>query len=594
MKKIYSLIALVAMFFAAVSVNAQKYHLVTQATTIEPGATYAILCPDANAEANPYANSNPDINLGGLGATLADDYCLWQVEATGEKSDDGYDLYVLKSVVLDAYWQEEDFEGNLGLDGYDLHSYAGCNANFGPIATAMRMVIVEAGSTGDWRSEATLNSGFSISRGKPVQQEDGTEWHLKLGFQNHNLGFTPWSGENYPWQFWTVEENGPKEKLQELVDLINESGVEYKTGDDPGMYDPATVATYDEALNAAIEALVEPTTTDEQFTQLYADLAAAKEAVEAACNPIKPGYYYFVSGYSAFYAQQGVEKGLYASSATVPMWKDFVLDDILANKDYSYVWQVEATGEQNSGGLDLYYLKNVLYGTVYNGPNSDGYSQQCYLVANGTRKVYFENLGQSQWQVKDNFSNKGLHQCDHGGGSGKGSKIVTWNTGADNASAWYLRTVDPEVVEAAYAYAAQIKLIESVDPIVKEANALYDKLFVVAADYTQPLITEADDTKAPGEEGCQFFSNCKEAVEGRYAALIDGNIRATYKQDDSGNWYDSGTATNYGPDGLQAYFHSKYSSFAWPDAHQGNTPYLAVDISKTPVSEFVLRTARRF
>ncbi|MBR4783364.1 MAG: hypothetical protein IK023_05690, partial [Bacteroidaceae bacterium] len=129
MKKIYSLIALVAMFFVAVSVNAQKYHLVSKADQPEVGVTYAIV--NVSASENPYATSTE-----GLGISLADDSYLWQIEDTGEKSDDGYDLYVLKSVDKDGYWQEIPFETSrwddgTPYDGYDYFSYAGINATFG-------------------------------------------------------------------------------------------------------------------------------------------------------------------------------------------------------------------------------------------------------------------------------------------------------------------------------------------------------------------------------------------------------------------------------------------------------------------------------
>ncbi|MBR3634471.1 MAG: hypothetical protein IKN51_08100, partial [Bacteroidaceae bacterium] len=582
MKKIYSLIALIALFVASVGVSAQKYHLVQKATTVETGVTYVLYC--ATAADNPYANSNPDKNLGGLGATLADDYYLWQFEATGEKSDDGYDLYVLKSVYRDAYWQEEDFEGNPGLDGYDMHNYAGLNANMGAKETAMRMVIVESGSTDDWRSTASTSDGFVISRNKPADQGEGVEpYYFKLSFQNHNLGFSPWATEMYSWQLWTVEENGEKEKLQELVDRIVNADITYQSGNDPGMYAVAAVETYNAALDAANTGLTQ-SLSDAEYTKLFEDLLAAEEALSDAINPIKAGYYFFVNGTPGFLEQQGVEKGLYASNATTPYWGDFVLEDMKANKDYSFLWQIIPSGDQ-------WQLKNVLYGTIYNGPNTNALSQQCFLAANGTRKVYFEFLGKSQWQVKDNFSDKGLHANYHGGGSGKSSNIVTWNTGADNASAWYIRTADQEFVDAAIAYAAQLELIASVEPLCVEANTLYDNLFVISGDFTKPLITKADDTKAPGEGGNQFVCNVPEAVEGRYAALIDFITVATYNSDGE----DTGSPTNYDENGEQAFFHSKYSQQKWPDAHEAQTPpYLMVDISENPASEFVLHTARRY
>ncbi|MBR1916359.1 MAG: hypothetical protein IJ832_00685, partial [Bacteroidaceae bacterium] len=581
MKKIYSLIALIAMFVASVSVSAQKYHLVNKATTFETGVNYVLY--SADAPDNPYANATV-----GLGPTIADDTYVWQIESTGEKSEDGYDLYVIYNLGKDAYWQETDFEHNLGLDGYDVFSYAGINATFGDKATATRVAILEAGSVEGSRgivNEGASKDGFVISRNKEVPQGDGTTYYYNLGFQNTNLAFDPWDSERYCWQFWTIAENGEKDKLQELVDRIVNADVTYQSGNDPGMYSVSVVEAYTAALDAAKTALTQ-SLSDAEYTKLYEDLLAAEAALSDAINPIKAGYYFFVNGTPGFLEQQGVEKGLYASNATTPYWGDFVLEDVKANKNYSYLWQIIPSGDQ-------WQLKNVLYGTIYNGPNTNALSQQCFLTANGTRKVYFEFLGKSQWQVKDNFSDKGLHANYHGGGSGKGNNIVTWNTGADNASAWYIRTADQEFVDAAIAYAAQLELIASVEPLCTEAGTLYDNLFVISGDFEHPLITKADDTKDPNlhEGGNQFVCNVPEAVEGRYAALIDFITVATYNADGE----DTGSATNYDQNGEQAYFHSKYSTQKWPDAHEAQTPpYLMVDISKNPVSEFVLRTARRY
>ncbi|MBP5629612.1 MAG: dockerin type I repeat-containing protein, partial [Bacteroidaceae bacterium] len=603
MKKIYSLIALIAMFVAAVSVSAQKYHLVQKADAPVMGTTYALY--NASSVPQPFANAT-----NGTGISLLDDTYLWQFEATGEKSDDGYDLYVLKNVGKDGYWQECPFEENFfadsgnPYDGYDYFSYAGINAEFGDKATACRFTLMQAGSEDSWRAqvrEGDSADGFVLARNKTVEGREGTSssaagttFQYKLGYQGENLAFEPWN-EYVSWQLWTVELNGPKDKLQELVDLIAEADITYLKGDDPGMYNAALVDAFNEAYEAGVEALVEPGTTDDQFNELYETLLAAREALngDSAINPVKEGYYFIVSGYSAFFDQQGVEKGVYVKDVSSPVrWMDFNQETVYDNKGYEFLWHLTKYGD----GDDTHWrLTNAKFGYDYNGPNEDGYSKKCYVVESSTRPITFKSLGQSQWLIANTYNTHGMHTESHSGGGGKSGDIVTWDTGADNGSAWYLRTVtDQEFIEAAESYAAQQALVAELAPLASKATTLYDKLFEVAPNFSAPLITEADDTKAPGEEGCQFFSNCKESVEGRYAALIDGIVSATWKQNDDGDWYDSGTATNFGPDHLHAFFHSHYSGYAWPDAHQDKTPYLAVDISKTPVSEFVLRTARRF
>ncbi|MCH5178543.1 MAG: hypothetical protein J1F13_02575 [Prevotellaceae bacterium] len=583
MKKIYSLIALLVM---AVSVSAQKYHLVTQARgTVETGVDYVLYCSE-NAS-TPYANATS-----GMGASLADDSYLWRFEeATGETTEEGYQLYVLYSVSRQAYWQEQDFENNIGLDGYDIFGYAGINATFGAKATAMRVAVMEANSTGDWRSETSTGSGFLISRNNPVPQNEETTWYFKLSFQSQDLGFAPYGGENRGWDIWTVEENTPKEKLEELIDRIVGEGAIFQAGDGPGFYDAAAVNRFYDALEAAQDAVLAGTASDDEFLAMYDELEAAEIAVKAALQKFADGYYFIVSA-GPFFNTQGVEKGVYASNATTPGWK--TIDKCIENKDYSFLWKLTETSDAN------YKLQNVLYGTYYAGPTTAGQSVACVLNESGNVTVSFDliisdEIGENdekQWYIYDSFSNNKMHANNHGGGAGQSSNLVTWNAAyASSASAWYIRPVtDEEYIKAAGEALAYMELVASVEPLVREANSLYDQLFVVAADLDNPFVTDADDTKLPGEEGNQFLSNHKEGSEGRYAALIDGKTKAIW--DKEGNPTEG--ATNFDENGDWAYFHSTWSSDAYTDAHSSMAHYLQVDFSKTPASEFVVRFARRY
>lgn len=578
MKKMYSLFALLAMIFAAVSVQAQKYHLV--ALQDEPTAGVNYVLSNVTATENPYAAAE-----GGMKSALADDNVIWQLETTGEKSDDGYDLYVLKSVAKNQYWQEDDFENNLGLDGYDIHAYALTNANFGDKATACRFTVLKAGSVGhEWRDQGG-SGGFILARNKAVQQSDGSYYYYKLGVQNPNVAFEPWN-ENVAWNFYTVAESTPQEKLQELVDNITNSSTTYDVSNDPGGYSTEKVAAYNAALEAATAALSQ-TLTDDEYTTLYNNLNAAQAALSEGVNPVKEGYYFLVSGVAAFMEQQGTEKAVYASSSTVPRWKSFNDSTAIADKDYSFIWHI--TPYQ-----DGWKLTNVIYNADYNGPASgNGFSLQCFMVQNSTRPVYFRSLGQMQWIITNSINPHGLHTNGHGGGSGVSGTIVTWDTEAGGGSAWYLRTItDQDYINAAIAYSAQLQLQEQLTPLVSEASSLYDKLFVVDADLTQPMVTKADDNVAAGEDGNQFLYNRKESSEGRYAALIDGNIVATWNT--SGE--DTGAATNYGPDGDWAYFHGSWSGGVINvGAHSNDDKdFMQVDLSANPVSSFVLRSAPRY
>lgn len=578
MKKMYSLFALLAMLFAAVSVQAQKYHLVELVDDPQPGVNYVL--NNVTATNNPYAAAE-----GGMKSVLADDNVIWQIESTGEKSDDNYDLYVLKSVAKNQYWQEDDFEGNLGLDGYDMHTYAGTNASWGAKATACRFTILKAGSVGhEWRDQGG-SGGYILARNKAVQQGDGSYYYYKLGVQSQDVAFEPWN-ENVAWNFYTVAESTPQEKLQELVDNIVNAGTEYTVSDNPGGYSTAKVAAYNAALQAAQTGLTQ-SLSDDEYTNLYNSLLAAQAALDEGVNPVVEGYYFVVSGYSAFYEQQGTEKALYASSSTVPRWASFADSTAIAEKDYTWLWHITPYN-------DGWKLTSVAYGSDYDGPaTGTGQSVACLMVSNTTRTLYITPIGNQNFRIYNTFNNYSMHANGHSSGAGQGGNIVTWNTDGSGASAWRLRTVtDQDYINGAIAYSAQLQLIEQLTPLVSEASTLYDKLFVVDADLNSPMITKADDAAAVGEDGNQFLYNRKESSEGRYAALIDGNIVSTWNA--SGE--DTGSPTNYDSNGEWAYFHGSWSGGVINvGAHSSDTKdFMQVDLSANPVSSFVLRTAPRY
>ncbi|MDY3064134.1 MAG: dockerin type I repeat-containing protein, partial [Bacteroidaceae bacterium] len=572
MKKIYSLVALFAMMIAAVGVSAQKYSMDTQAELPEAGVKYVLY----NTSRMIYAGSTSN----GCTEQIVDDSNLWEFEKTGN-SIDGYDLYRIKSVSQNAYWQEIDFEGNLGLDGYDVFGYIGCNAAWGPAATAMEVTIAVA----DGAEERTTGSGTGgviIMRKDPVAQDAETTWYYKLDTQSSGVwqvAFTPWNEGNV-WQLWTVRENSAKDKLGILVDQILEEGLEFTVGTEPGFYLQEKVDAYQAVFDDAEKALASDL-SDEEYAALFEKLSAAYEKIKVDVIPITAGYYYIVSAFDQYFEQQGVEKAVYGKDAVSPAWKDF------DPANYAFLWKIDKKG-------DGFTIKNVLYDAFIHGSATNGNSQNIAMAATTDRTTYFDVLGLGQWKIYNSFCSIGYHTNGHGGGAGKGSNLVTWNPeGTNNGSAWYLRTVtDQEYINGAINQHAQQAIQDELKGLITEAGTLYDALFVIDADLDNPLVTEADDSKAPGEEGNQFLYNRPENSEGRYAALIDGNVVATY----DANGEDTGSPTNYDANGEWAYFHGSWSgSLAYETSYSGESyDFMQVDLSKTPVSSFVLRTCPRY
>ena len=105
MKKFYFFITAVLAMLCTVSVHAQKYSLLEEATVPEAGVTYVIM----NAETNQFISCKYGPN-GGLLEVMDDADVLWKLEATGEKTDANYDLWYLYSVGQQKYVQDVELE----------------------------------------------------------------------------------------------------------------------------------------------------------------------------------------------------------------------------------------------------------------------------------------------------------------------------------------------------------------------------------------------------------------------------------------------------------------------------------------------------
>ena len=561
MKKIYSLLALFAMLFAAVGASAQQYSLDTQVELPEEGTQYA-LC---NLAQGTYLSSKS-----GLISSLESNECLWTFEKSGNQVD-GYDLYYMKSVESGGYWQEIDFENNLGLDGYDITGYGGENVakQLGASkATAIEVTILVADGSSE-RSTGNATGGVIICRKNPVAQDANTTWYYKLETQSPTVSFSPWNGENV-WTLWTVRENTNQEKLQILVDEILTADNSYTVGTDPGYYTQATVDEYNNALEDAQTALNE-SLTQEKYGQIYDKLKAIYTAMSDNVIPVTEGYYYIKSAYPEYFNQQGVEKAMYGANATTPKWADFDATN------YAYLWKVEKSGEG-------WKIKNILYDAYISGAAS-GQSAQVYMAESTDRTTFFRALGSGQWNIYDSGNQYAYHTNGHGGGAGKSGTIVTWNGGAGSGSSWAISTVtDQDFINAAIQAHSQIGIKTELNALIVEGGTVYDQLFTVSADLESPLVTEASDDVTINEEGNQFLCNRKETSEGRYAALIDGIVSTA---DNNGG--------NKDINDQWAYFHSAWAGAENVGTHSSDaTDFLQVDLSKTPVSSFVLRTARRY
>lgn len=209
----------------------------------------------------------------------------------------------------------------------------------------------------------------------------------------------------------------------------------------------ADISAYTAALEAA-EAMLENGASDEEIEAMI-------ERLDTIANVLVPnmpeeGKYYFIyNGVTAFEKNKGYKMTMFVDEdAELLKW---------GNENYvnwNRYWQFELANEEEleaagmEAGTCAYFIKNVateLY--VADGAQSaqvnltdDREAALPYVVTllgSGT-EVALDGLGQS---------GKRLHANQHGGGSGNGSNIVYWGSGAGTASAWNIVEVQYDVTD---------------------------------------------------------------------------------------------------------------------------------------------------
>ena len=197
--------------------------LASEASAPVAGKTYAL----KNVSRNNYASNHGVLNS--FDGHVSD--AVWTIETTGNTVD-GAPTYYLYNKAEKAYWKNDDFEGNPGLDGYDIHNYCGTNAYWtNTKAEAMEVTILAAGSTETWRTQGAGSEGYILALNRVVPDGAGGDYYFKLGQQGSDLAMEPWD-EDVAWYFYeaTIGEEpvGPTFPLTGQPYLLKEK--------DSGMY----------------------------------------------------------------------------------------------------------------------------------------------------------------------------------------------------------------------------------------------------------------------------------------------------------------------------------------------------------------------
>ena len=490
MKKFYLFLAAVLAMLCTVSVDAQRYSLLEEASVPEEGVTYVIM----NASTNQYISCKYGGN-GGLLEVMDDDDVLWQIEATGEQTPAGYDLWYLYSVGTGKYVQEVDLEGNEGLDGYDVYSYNGFNWELGDKATAMK-VVIEKGVPGDdaeenevWRKNGP-STGFVISRQNIVYWGESPKM-MKFGRQGTNVAWEPYN-EDVAWQFWTVKENPPQEQLEQLVDEY--SKVEFVGGTDPGFYRQAEADAYTESLESAMM-LVVTGASDDEFRAAIADLRAKRAAVERVMIPLTEGYYFIVSAFDDYLNEFGHEKGV---------WDDTV-KNLISSKNFDpenviFVWYVSPNTNSDAEDNE-FWVQNYVSGH-YVGHGANWYSSTTPLTPDPAEPQNIRQFVSGKWY----WGNRTYHNTsycvqeswstDHPEAKDIEDALSSFGQWGDDSTKhshfnlWYFRSVSEEQMVDFAEKKAQADRTAQINDLANQANEIYGKLFTYKSG-DEGLITVA-------------------------------------------------------------------------------------------------------
>lgn len=238
----------------------------------------------------------------------------------------------------------------------------------------------------------------------------------------------------------------------EMVGVINHAiAVSPSEGNNPGCFGDLT--DYKSAFGHAVELRYQGTSSSDYV----AATAALRNALNNLNSYIEPQIgktYIFVSAYGEYLKQQGTEKAMYAADAATMGWGN-IFDASMDSAQY--YWTLEES-QENAGYVAI---KNLFTGT-YIGFSS---TNSATISMSETATDYsIELLGKAQFALKSMSSIEAgcdksyacLHTGEHGNGAGEGGSIVNWNAFIDGATAWYLREVEPTLVDLTTVEAAKV------------------------------------------------------------------------------------------------------------------------------------------
>lgn len=506
----------------------------------------------------------------GKSSSITDD-CLYEFEATGLTSSDGYATYYIKQVSTGQYLKAFDETSVSDPEPFLTESYAGYTSS---VDNAMAFVVApaddnEAEAWGSSSQKADYSmigrgsysldcqsddiQGFCISRADRYTESLGGDYGGNLMFLVGYMAYAPYPDTNI-WCIYTVTTQSGADKLYDYIAANFPDGTlaaaGYSAGTNPGQI-PADVYAALEAAFTTANDLVNNSGSEEECEAALEALKAAKAAADAAVITLVDGHYYYITNMRAGAYVYGQDGKMYPGSFNAPT--DASTATAAAAK---YIWKAISAGDGK------FYFQNLYTGT-YAGPNtSSAVSTTAPLTEQATiaftlNFVKMNSAGDNGIFTIDYDYNGGSYEYNVTGYS----TIVHWKDSGDTGCQFSF-TDATEIATAVADKVAQQQLNDELQSVYDDATELYNRGRV----YTSALAEASTDFSTVDglvTSAEQLSTNAQESTEGEMVNAVDGN------------W--------------QTHFHSSWSAAST----DGGYHYLQADLGQE-VQNLVIKLTKRY
>lgn len=492
MKKVYSFIALMLLFFVTTAQAQRDWTVAQESTTeIKPNQDYVLQegFNTAGWSSNGYLNS-------GDGDVLAevDESCIYQFIPVEGQTHHELQVYVLKNVMTGKYLAQGDVR----------YVSAMAKAVKFTVAKAVEKA-AESGDPESWDFYHNWTSATACAgaEGANAWVLCGIEGKMYIGFAG-NPSWYSYEDTNH----WLVKEANEKElsEFDKLGIIFNEyykNGIEeeyYPVGTNPGCVSQelfnAMKAVYDEA-NAL---LGQGENADAAAcAKAREDVVASFERYKKEVVPVTAGYYIIVNQRSQ---DAGIDGGAHMKAAAgkpVP--------DAWTLENAKYIWEFVATAEKGQ-----FYIKN--WGTGKYVGKSKGTSQVYPMVEDSVYKFHADQFQGRLFNIIDQDN-----RVTHVDG---GFNVVVWNDKAAGGGLWRFDFVPAMVMDTLSIKVEQQKLNAKLLALYKDVQSevsskKFKNGFTADGEYHGAGLINAFDR-----------CNATESAEGSEAAAFDGNMGSYY------------------------------------------------------------------